>query len=286
VPGAGARLAINQGYHGSQGPAKAGPVVRNLAPPPPKKKSPLLTIGVPIIVVAGLGVGGYYGYNFWMERKEKEAQAAAAAAQPPPPPPDAASAQPAPPKELPIIAPTWTLDLAGAKIPESKANGSISGTNFLVDSARIDRSGQSQVLRLRQGAGAVADREVLIYLHLGATESPTGHTWSVSQDMRGSTVPMITKLWKVDPRYAPRSKSFANGYAMKLELGQMTDNLIDGKIFLALPDPEQSVVAGMFKVATTAATDMTGQQVVAPVAAPVNARDADFRKRYGVGPGR
>jgi hypothetical protein len=286
VPAGGTRLSINPSYHTTQGPPKTAPVVRNLAPPPPKKKSPVLTIGVPFIILCGLGVGGYYGYNYYVQWKDKKAKEAEAAAAPPAPPPEAAAAQPAPPKELPAIPPVWTLDVASAKIPEGKANGSISGTNFVVDSARIDKTAQTPILRLRQGSNTVADREILIYLHLNPAENPTGRTWTVSQDMHGATVPTIMKLWKVDPRYAPRSKSFSSGYAMKLELGQMTDNMVDGKIFLALPDPEQSVVGGVFKAAMGTAADMAGQPAAAPVAAPVDPRAADFRKRYGVGPGR
>jgi hypothetical protein len=46
-------------------------------------------------------------------------------------------------------------------------------------------------------------------------------------------------------------KSFATGYAMKLELGPIREGELEGKVFLALPDPEQTVAAGIFTAETT-----------------------------------
>ena len=186
-------------------------------------------------------------------------------------------------KELPMVPAVWTLDLAKAKIPDGKANGTISGASFVVESARVDPVGTAQVLSLRQGSGVSADREILVYLHLNAGETLAGHTWSVTKEMKGTGVPPVLKRWKTDPKYAPRQLSFATGYAMKLELGPMGDGMIPGKIFLALPDAEQSVVAGAFKAAI-GLTAASSQPVVTPVpvAAPTPARDAAFEQRYGI----
>jgi hypothetical protein len=53
---------------------------------------------------------------------------------------------------------------------------------------------------------------------------------------------------------------------MKLELGEITNGVLPGKIFVALPDTEQSVVAGVFQATTTLA-DASGA-AASPVAAP------------------
>jgi hypothetical protein len=163
----------------------------------------------------------------------------------------------APEKALPLIPAVWTLDLAAAKIPEGRANGTISGTNFVVESARVDKIGQAYVLSLRQGTGANVDRELLIYLHLNPGETLAGHTWDVSTDMKGAKVPQVVKRWRTNPKFAPMQKSFTTGYAMKLELGPLTDETIPGKIFVALPDAEQTVVAGLFTVDTMAMPNVT-----------------------------
>ena len=240
-----------------------------------------VSIGVGVIV---LGLAGYFAYEPIKELLAKRAEAARQASVPQPDT-NAAPVEPAPPpppKELPLLPAVWTLDVDKAKIPEGKANGSISGTNFIVDAATCT----PQLLTLYQGAAASPERQILIYLHLNAGESPTGHVWTVSQDKRGKDVPQVVKRWKTNPKYAAQTKSFGYGYAMKLELGQVTSNAIAGKIFLALPDTEQSVVAGEFK-AVTAVSGATAAAVpnpMAPQAMPSAAGRAAFDKRYGKRP--
>jgi hypothetical protein len=66
-----------------------------------------------------------------------------------------------------------------------------------------------------------------------------------------------------------------------LELGQMTENVIAGKIFLALNDKEQSVVAGVFKANMGQVVDVTTQAPGAPVQTPTQ-RNPEYEKRYGI----
>ena len=250
-----------------------------------------VTVGAVVVVC---GVAGYLGYPYISKALAKRGEAApeagnaatqqvagATAAEGAP----AAPAEPAPPKEAPIVVPTWTLDLEKAAIPAGKVNGTISGTNFLAETALCT----DQVLRLSQGAPASPDREILVYLRLNRGESPTGRTWTVSQDMRGRTVPQVVKRWKNNPKYAPLSKTFGSGYAMKLSLGEVTNGVLPGKIFVALPDPEQSVVAGAF-TATTTLADASGAGSANPIEAPNltvpppasgGAERSSFDKRYG-----
>ena len=182
----------------------------------------------------------------------------------------------------PVVAPVYTLDITQAKIPESRANGMISGTNFVADSARVDPIGSAQVLRLIQGQAMSPDRQILVYLHLKPGEKIGGQSLSIASDARG---PQVAKSWKTNPRYAPLVKQFSTGYAMKLELGPATNDIVAGKIFLALPDPEQTVVAGSF-TASLAAIDpnMQAAPMVTPVAAPRPLAPADraMYDRYGI----
>ena len=188
-------------------------------------------------------------------------------------------------QQLPVVPAVWTLDLAGAKIPEGRANGRISGTNFLVETARVDVVGGAHVLRLVEGQLASPDREVLVYLHLKPGEKIGGQILNISSDQKGSGVPQVAKRWKINPRYAPSIKPFYNGYAMKLELGQAADGLLPGKIFLGLPDNERSVVAGIFK-ATVNEPDPSLQATpyAAPTATPTTSPDRSaMERRYGIG---
>jgi hypothetical protein len=69
-------------------------------------------------------------------------------------------------------------------------------------------------------------------------------------------------------------------------LGQLNDGLIPGKIFLALPDADKTVVAGQFKA--TLVIPEPGTQVVpvtpvpGPTPNPANAAAAAaYQRRYG-----
>jgi len=191
---------------------------------------------------------------------------------------------------LPLIPAVWTLDLTKARIPSGRVNGSIAGTNFLPETARIDAVGNAQVLRIVQGQPFSPDREILVYLHLKPGEKIGGQTLNVPQDMAGTGVPQVKKGWRNNPKFAPQYKSFSSGYAMRLELGQLADGALAGKIFLSLPDADQSVVAGNFKATLTtnvvvdaAAQAQAVQMQAVPVTAPANtsASDAAWQARYG-----
>lgn len=248
------------------------------------------------VVVVVLGVGAYLGYPYLQQWQAKRGEAAKAASTKAAQPDAAASgeATPAPApkkkkKELPTLPAVWTLDADKARIPEGKANGMIAGTNFVVETARLDMAGNICLLRLLQGSTAAPSMGFMVYLPLNAKEGVTGRTWTVSQEMKGRAVPQVVKLWKTNPRYPAQQKRISSGYAMKLELGAVTNGTIPGRIFLAVPpDTERSVVAGVFKAATSLA-DAAGATTAspapeagaAPAAAPA-AEPANFEQRYGV----
>jgi hypothetical protein len=160
-----------------------------------------------------------------------------------------------PTNDLPILPPVYTLDVAAAKILDSKANGKISSTNFVVETARLDPGATSQALRLRQGNPASPDVEVILFLKLKPGESPAGKTITVSKDDKSKEVASVTKLWKPNPKFAAKRKDFFSGYALKLELAAVSEGVLRAKLYLALPDPEQSVVGGMFYAEAPAVTE-------------------------------
>ena len=76
-------------------------------------------------------------------------------------------------------------------------------------------------------------------------ESLEGRNWLVARDQSAGT-PQVVKRWKTNPRVAPQQQTFNGGYAMKLELGKASDGSLPGKIYLALPGPDQTVAGGVF----------------------------------------
>jgi hypothetical protein len=128
-------------------------------------------------------------------------------------------------------------------------NGMISGTNFVADGARIDPISGSLVLRFYQGVVATPERAVFVYLKPKIGETLAGHEWLVGADMK--TGPQIVKMWKALPTAAQMAnKTFSTGYAMDLKLEKIAAGKLYGKIFLALPDTEQSVISGTFQADT------------------------------------
>src|ERR1043166_665728 len=153
---------------------------------------------------------------------------------------------PAAPPPTPAV---WTLDLASSVTPSAPVKGEVTGTSFTLDSATLAPNPTGGTLELRQGTNAIPDKQILVYLKVKPGEKLEGRTFEITSDKK-TGVPTILKKWKTDPRYAAQQKVYGGGYAMKLEFGNTNkDGAISGKIFLALPDPEKSFVAGTFSSA-------------------------------------
>ena len=123
------------------------------------------------------------------------------------------------------------------------------------------------MLSLRDSTNYFTDRELLLYLKLRPGESLKGLSWTIAPDTR-TNVPMVMKKWRPNPRFAPQQKSFANGYAMKLEFVNQSEDLAQGRIYLALPDPEQTVVAGQFSATVREIRPVAAATTAVPVRAP------------------
>ena len=264
-----------------------GVPIRNLQQKQVKRQSPVVRyalIGVVIVAVLASGWVAWPYIRPYIPFLNKAGEESAAV---PPPATDKGGAQeaasPPPPKEVPMTAPVYTLDVAQARISEGTVNGSVAGTNFVPDVVRLDQVAGGYVLSLRQGAGPTPDRGLRVNLQLKPTDSPTGHTWTVSQDMKGTPISRVTKVWKPNPKYAAQEKLFFTGFSLKLEFGKLTvSNTLPGKIYLALPDKEETVVAGVFNAATTlVGAQEPGVQQPAIQNPQTDAQRAEFEKRYG-----
>jgi hypothetical protein len=283
--------------------------IRNLAPPPPKKKNPALQIVTVVLVLVVLGVAAYFAYPYVKGMLQKtsagssnEGQTSSGGGSAPLQEVNAAmdiadsssgSSTPSQPSSRkaakpPSGPPVWTLDIAAANIPESPVSGSVSGSQFALETARFDVIGGAQVLRLLQGLPTVPDRELSIYLVLKPGETLGGQTLSISPAAKAAEMPQqIIKRWKVGNGPGLQMKAFPAGYALKLTLEQPgADGLIPGKIFLALPDTEQTFVAGTFKATVGQSQAPTAPAASAPAPGSPQARPTplspDAKKRYGL----
>jgi hypothetical protein len=148
------------------------------------------------------------------------------------------------PVEEKINPPVWTLDVTAAKIPSGKANGTISGSPFVIDRAYLQKLPNGYALTVRQGTGFQAEREVLITLPLKPSENLDARTWKVGTSTTNSN-PRVTKRWLAGGRQ--HTKVYTNGYVLTLEFGRSTIDGLPARIFVALPDEEKSVVGGSFE---------------------------------------
>jgi hypothetical protein len=148
---------------------------------------------------------------------------------------------------LPTIQPTYSLDIEASDIPRSKVNGIISAEPFTPNIIHFSRNGRAFVLLFRQGTNSI-ERELYVVLRPKPGQSIETNTFIVSKALK-TGAPQVTKKWKTSPRYSAQ-KSYSLGYAMKLEFGKLSDGILPGKIYIALPDKEQTVVAGHFEAET------------------------------------
>jgi len=171
----------------------------------------------------------------------------------------------------------WSLDLATNSFPAYIAKGTIKGTEFLVDGARIDGT----VLSLIQGSGGPPQREFIIYLSLRPGEVLDGLSVEVVPDQK-TGVPRVLQRWGVDGKPGLQQKLYTSGYAMKLQLGALNNGQLPGKIYLSVPDDEQSFVAGTFSAGVKKVTAQPTGNNPAPATPPPGGR----RRRPGDRPDR
>ncbi len=101
------------------------------------------------------------------------------------------------------------------------------------------------ILTLRQGNDFFPDYAVLIFLFLKEGEQPDGRTFRITKS-QGFGSPHIHMKYKQKAQNAPKTEIFMKDYTMRLEFGKREKGVLPGKIFLSLPDKNQSFVNGAF----------------------------------------
>jgi predicted RNA-binding Zn-ribbon protein involved in translation (DUF1610 family) len=133
----------------------------------------------------------------------------------------------------------WTLDLTNAVLPDTPVAGSIHGSGFFCEKAVL-RGG---LLNLNQGQAPPWDLGMSLGLIARQGEELSGKTLEITPDR--PRAPRVVLRWK-DEQQKPATENFNSGYALKIVFGQATNRHMPGKIYLCLPDPAKSFVAGTF----------------------------------------
>ena len=144
----------------------------------------------------------------------------------------------APPKTPPS---EQTIALNNGKPSTGSASGKIHGEIFKVEEAGMANG----ILTLRQGSDFFPDYAVLIFLFLKEGEQADSRTFKITKS-QGFGSPHIHMKYKQKGQNTPKTDIFMKDYTMRLEFGKKENGTLPGKIFLALPDKDQSFVNGTF----------------------------------------
>ncbi len=240
-----------------------------------KKSGAAKTAGVAagvLVVLAALVFGARYTplkshLPAFLGGETAPAVAASGQAAPTPEP----AAVPPPPPPPPVL--VWMTNLTEAVIPTNAAYGTITTNEFKHEIARVDNG----ILALRMGTNVMPDMELGVFFGMKPGETLTGKTIDVTPQSR--VAPRVWKKWKVEGKTALQQKVYSKGYAMKLQFGEVSEDKVPGKLYLCLPDEEQSVVAGSFIASVGAATAVQpAVQTTAPTSPQMS---EEMRKRYG-----
>jgi hypothetical protein len=141
-----------------------------------------------------------------------------------------------------------TTDPLTVEIPAARVSGSLVGISFSPNVIKIEHG----ILKLGQGAGFLPDFEVLIFLFLN-DQSPAGKSWTIPDPDHGSGGYRATPHVHFRSKQGATTQSHAlsSNYAMRLEFGTPKAGKIPGRIYLELPEPYASKLAGSFEAQLT-----------------------------------
>lgn len=206
----------------------------NTAVGPQGKRFPVAAVMLVLVVLAaGAGAFVYRGKIF--KSAPPTGPDGTAATTPGAPPP-------APAREAPV-APSasdtnWTLDLAGAEIPDGPVVGRIHGQDFISARATF----QNGSLTFRAESHGPFELGAAIDFKGEQPEVMAGKSFNITTNVDQAA--KLTLRWKEDDKV--KRASFKDGYALRLEFGALVKNRLSGKIYLCAPDETKSYLMGTF----------------------------------------
>lgn len=134
----------------------------------------------------------------------------------------------------------WTLDLAKAPFQDTKVTGRILGIRFNCEKVTLEGG----VLSFLQNAGLPSERRVAISLFAHRPERLADKMFEIRNDRTGPR-PKVS----LEVRHAgetPATRTLDRNYALRMEFGEITEERLPGRIYLAISDEEKSFINGQF----------------------------------------
>ena len=201
----------------------------------PVKSFPGVAVVLLIFVFIAAAVGFVYRGTIFKSHSPSTPPPDTTAQNTPPP-----ATNPAPVKKaapLAVAPPSsdtnWLLNLKGVAIPEAPAAGRIEGQDFLLEHAYFTG-----------GTLTLHDGDYYFGISFGGAAPETLAGKSINVASNALAAARISLRWKVGDQ--TMRESFTNDYAMMLKFNGITNNHIDGKIYLCTSDQRKSYVAGTF----------------------------------------
>jgi hypothetical protein len=141
----------------------------------------------------------------------------------------------------PAIPEGWTLNLSNAPLQDTKVTGRILGVRFNCETVKFEGG----VLSFFQNPGLPSERRVAISLFAHRPERLADKTFEVRQDRTGPRPRVLLEV-----RHAgetPATKTQDQDYALRMEFGEITEERLPGRIYLAIADAEKSFLSGRFQ---------------------------------------
>ncbi len=182
-----------------------------------------------LLCAAAMALFAFHGRIF----KSAGGQGASGTSQPQPP------VKPPPPPKPVVVAPpandaSWRLELAAATVPDSTVAGRIHGRDFICERAILQ--GGALTLRSATDLGAT--------INFGGVLPEALAGQSINVATNADKAARVVLRWKEDN--LSLRESFTNGYALRIEFGQLAGNRMPGKVYLCMPDTEKSYISGNF----------------------------------------
>lgn len=134
----------------------------------------------------------------------------------------------------------WTLQLASVKIPNTPATGRIHGRRFDLQRATL----QGGTLSLRQGPTWPPEVGITILLYARQGEDLADKV--INLETNRVKPPRVILRWK-DEQDQEMTEHVREGYALRLEFGQVMGKRMPGRLYFCAPDEKRSYVAGTFE---------------------------------------
>lgn len=215
-------------------PSRPATSVSEVKLPPRPKPTAIPAVALALVVLGAAGVAGLMFRDELFSRGSENPE-------PQRPPATTVVKKKTEPVRYPV--PTnvvWDLNIARAKIPETPVQGRIHGQGFRLQSSSM--TGGS--LTLRQGSGWPPDLALSIRLTARHATELSGKSYTVQSSRQSA--PRVTMRWK-DGQGKAVTENITNGYALRLVFDKVTATHIPGRLYIALPDADRSVLAGTFE---------------------------------------